>query len=140
MAGQRATKRNRKSRDVRARRRRRVVGLGCSAGALFAFGVGPLGVAPTAAPADEFGAILDPIINSITGWLEGVDPSAGLAGLDLGGLGVDPSAGLAGLDLGGLGLDPSSAADSAASVGVRERRRRRCRRRASRWRGRYRHR
>ena len=99
MAGQRATKRQCKSRNAKTRRSRRVIGLGGSGAAILAFGVGPLGMAP-AAHADEFGAIIDPIINSIAGWMEGADPSAGLAGLDLS----------------GMGLDPSSPAESAATV------------------------
>jgi len=44
-----------------------VVGLGSSAGAVLAFGLGPLAAAPPA-HADEFDVIIDPIINSLIGW------------------------------------------------------------------------
>ncbi|MGO9281935.1 MAG: hypothetical protein ACLP75_02625, partial [Mycobacterium sp.] len=64
------SKRNRQSRNAKARRR--AVGWGTSAGAVLAFGLGPWGVAP-AAHADEFEVILDPIINS----LSSVDPMLG---------------------------------------------------------------
>ena len=37
---------NRRSRNAEARRRRRVVGFGTGAGAVLAFGMGPLGAAP----------------------------------------------------------------------------------------------
>src|SRR3984957_20795908 len=64
---QHARKRNRKSRTVKARRRR-VVGLGGGAGAFLAFGMSPLAGAPPA-HADEFDVIIEPIINSILGAL-----------------------------------------------------------------------
>ena len=63
MAHHRTTKQNRQSRNAKARRRR-VVGLGMSAGAFLAFGLIPLATAP-AAHADEFELIIDPIINSL---------------------------------------------------------------------------
>ena len=46
MAGQHS-KRNRRSRNAKARRRRGVVGLGTGAGAMLAFGMGPLAAAPS---------------------------------------------------------------------------------------------
>ncbi len=52
--------------------RRRVLGLGASAGAFFTFGMTPLLSAPVA-NADEFDVILDPIINS----LSSIDPALG---------------------------------------------------------------
>jgi endoglycosylceramidase len=58
--------------------RRRVLGLGATAGAFFAFGLTPLATAP-AANADELEMILEPIINS----LSGIDPTLGA---DLGAL------------------------------------------------------
>jgi endoglycosylceramidase len=67
-----------------------------TAGAFFAFGVSPLATAP-AANADEFGLILEPILNS----LSSIDP----------GLVADVST-LA------TSLDPTFAADSAASASV----------------------
>ena len=90
MAGQHS-KRNRRSRNAKARRRG-VVGLGTGAGAILAFGMGPLAAAPPA-NADDFGildSILDPIINSLsaadpalavdaTGWLAGLDSALGAA-------------------------------------------------------------
>src|ERR1700733_13087606 len=66
------SKRNRQSREAKARRRRGVAGLGTTAGAVVAFGLGPWGVAPSA-HADEFEVIIDPIINA----LSGVDPMLG---------------------------------------------------------------
>ena len=50
--------------------RRRVLGMGLSAGAFIAFGLAPLATAP-AANADEFDAILDPVLSS----LSSVDPA-----------------------------------------------------------------
>lgn len=44
-----------------------MVGLGSGAGAVLAFGLGPLAAAPPA-HADEFDVIIDPIINSLIGW------------------------------------------------------------------------
>ena len=74
MARHTRSKRNRQSRNAKARRRRRALGLGSSAGAMLAFGLGPLGVAPSA-HADEFDVIVDPIVNAIAGSLGGVvDP------------------------------------------------------------------
>jgi hypothetical protein len=102
MAGQHS-KRNRRSRNAKARRRG-VVGLGTGAGAILAFGMGPLASAPPA-NADDFGIldnILDPIINS----LSAADPA----------LAVDATGWIASLDsaLAAVpGLDPSSAASAA---------------------------
>jgi len=98
--------------------------LGSSAGAVLAFGMGPLAAAP-AAHADEFDVIIDPIINAIAGSLGGlVDPLAGLdpsASLDV----ALPAADVASVDsaltlpsdwLGGLSAaDPSSAMAVAAA-------------------------
>ena len=64
MAGRHSSKRNQRSGRATARRRR-VVGLGGGAGAVLAFGMGPLGGAPTA-HADEFDVIIDPIINALS--------------------------------------------------------------------------
>jgi len=66
MAGQHSSKRNRRSRNAKARRR--VVGLGGGAGAMLAFGLSPLAALP-AAHADEFDVIVDPIVNAISGSL-----------------------------------------------------------------------
>jgi endoglycosylceramidase len=73
---------------------RRVLGLGVTAGAFFAFGMSPLVTAPTA-NADGLDAIIDPIINS----LAAIDPT----------LGADLGAAV-------TSFDPSVAADSAAAA------------------------
>jgi endoglycosylceramidase len=94
MARRRTIEVDRHPRKARPRERRRVVGLGLTAGAFLAFGMTPLITAP-AANADEFDVILDPILNS----LSSIDP--GLA-----------------TDVGALvsSFDPSFAADSAATA------------------------
>jgi endoglycosylceramidase len=74
--------------------RRRVLGLGATAGAFFAFGLSPLVAAPPA-NADEFDVIVDPIISA----LSGIDPTLGA---DLGALAAS--------------FDPTVAADSGASA------------------------
>ena len=74
MAGHRDTKRNRRSHSAKARRR--VVGLSSGVGAFLALVMTPLATAPTV-KADEFDAILEPIINAITGSLG--DVAAGSA-------------------------------------------------------------
>jgi Phosphoesterase family len=84
MADHRDTKRNRRSRSAKARRR--VVGLSSGVGAFLALGMTQLAAAPTV-KADEFDAILEPIINSITGSLG--DVAAGWAAVpELGSLGL----------------------------------------------------
>jgi hypothetical protein len=84
MADHRDTKRNRRSRSAKARRR--VVGLSSGVGTLLALGMTQLATAPTV-KADEFDAILEPIINAITGSLG--DVAAGWAAVpELGGLGL----------------------------------------------------
>jgi endoglycosylceramidase len=74
--------------------RRRVLGLGATAGAFFALGLSPLVAAPPA-NADEFDVIVDPIISA----LSGLDPTLGA---DFGALAAS--------------FDPTVAADSAASA------------------------
>src|SRR3984885_857895 len=84
MAGHRNTKRNRRSRSAKARRR--VVGLSSGVGTFLALGMTHLAAAPTV-KADEFDAILEPIINSITSSLG--DVAAGSAAVpELGSLGL----------------------------------------------------
>ena len=84
MAGHRDTRRNRRSRSAKARRR--VVGLSIGVGAFLALGMTQLAAAPTV-KADEFDAILEPIINAITGSLG--DVAAGSAAVpELGSLGL----------------------------------------------------
>ena len=98
MAGHRDTKRNRRSRSAKARRR--VVGLSSGVGAFLALGMTPLATAPTV-KADEFDAILEPIINSITGSLG--DVAAGSAAVpELGSLGLGATESTAGVGLGSL--------------------------------------
>ena len=62
MAGKHTSKNN-QSDKAKARRRRRAFGLGSSAGAFLAFGLGPLAGAPTA-KADVFDDILDMVVGS----------------------------------------------------------------------------
>ena len=108
MADHRDTKRNRRSRSAKARRR--VVGLSSGIGALLALGMTPLATAPTA-KADEFDAILEPIINAITGSLG--DVAAGSAALpELGSLGLGATESTAGVGLGSLSDVGSVAAAS----------------------------
>jgi hypothetical protein len=84
MAGHRDTKRNRRSHSAKARRR--VVALSSGVGAFLALVMTPLATAPTV-KADEFDAILEPIINAITGSLG--DMAAGSAAVpELGSLGL----------------------------------------------------
>jgi hypothetical protein len=84
MADHRDTKRNRRSRSAKARRR--VVGLSSGVGTLLALGMTQLATAPTV-KADEFDAILEPIINAITGSLG--DVAVGSAAVpELGSLGL----------------------------------------------------
>src|ERR1700744_848932 len=98
MSGRHSSKRNQRSIRAKASRRRRAVGLGSSAGALLAFGLGPLAAAP-AANADELDAILDPIINS----LASIDPT----------LAADATSLLSTLD---TALSGASSADPASAV------------------------
>ncbi len=108
MAGHWDTKRNRRSRSAKARRR--VVGLSSGVGTFLALGMTSLATAPTVR-ADEFDAILEPIINSITGSLG--DVAAGWAAVpELGSLGLgaaDPAAGV------GLGSLPDVGSVAAAN-------------------------
>ncbi|MDT5086087.1 MAG: hypothetical protein QOJ61_3130, partial [Mycobacterium sp.] len=95
MAGQHKNKRNQRSRNAKARRRR-MLGAGTTAGAFLAFGMTPLASAP-AAHADEFDVIIDPIINSILSSITSLDALVG----------IDPSSAL---DLGSLALPATDAA------------------------------
>ncbi len=108
MADHRDTKRNRRSRSAKARRR--VVGLSSGVGTLLALGMTQLATAPTV-KADEFDAILEPIINAITGSLG--DVAAGTAAVpELGSLALgaaDPAAGV------GLGSLPDVGSVAAAN-------------------------
>src|SRR6201996_2642069 len=108
MADHRDTKRNRRWRSAKARRR--VVGLSSGVGTLLALGMTQLATAPTV-KADEFDAILEPIINAITGSLG--DVAAGSAAVpELGSLALgaaDPAAGV------GLGLLPDVGSVAAAN-------------------------
>jgi Phosphoesterase family len=84
MADHRDTKRNRRSRSAKARRR--VVGLSSGVGTLLALGMTLSATAPTV-KADELDAILEPIINSITGSLGDV-AAVSAAVPELGSLGL----------------------------------------------------
>ena len=108
MADHRDTKRNRRSRSAKARRR--VVGLSSGVGAFLALGMTQLAAAPTV-KADEFDAILEPIINSITGSLG--DVAAGWAAVpELGSLSLGATESTAGVGLGSLSDVGSVAAAS----------------------------
>src|ERR1700723_4339295 len=95
MASQHNNKRNQRSRNAKASRRR-VLGASTTAGAFLAFGMAPLATAP-AAHADVFDVIIDPIINSILSSVTSLDALAG----------IDPSSAL---DLGSLALPATDAA------------------------------
>jgi Phosphoesterase family len=84
MADHRDMKRNRRSRSAKARRR--VVGLSSGVGTLLALGMTLSATAPTV-KADELDAILEPIINSITGSLGDV-AAVSAAVPELGSLGL----------------------------------------------------
>ncbi len=106
MTGRNSGKRNQRSRNAKARRNRRVLGAGTTAGAFLAFGLAPLATSP-AAHADEFDVIIDPIINSILGSFTSLDALAG----------IDPSSAL---DLGSLALpatDVALASEPLAALG-----------------------
>jgi hypothetical protein len=99
---QRPSKRNRRSCNGKAHRRR-VIGPVAAAGAFLATAMPPLATAP-AAHADGFDSIIDPIINSIASSLSGlIDPLAGFGAVP----GVDPA------DLAASGNLGVGAADSA---------------------------
>jgi len=106
MAGRHRSKRNRQTRSAKARRR--VVGLGGGAGAMLAFGLGPLAAMP-AAHADEFDIVVDPIINAISGSLADAvaafDPAAAT---DLGTGALDAATSTSDLGLGSLDTGLSS--------------------------------
>jgi Phosphoesterase family len=98
MADHQDTKRNRRSRSAKARVR--AVGLSSGVGAFLALGMTQLATAPTV-KADEFDAILEPIINAITGSLG--DVAAGWAAVpELGSLGLGAADPVAGVGLGSL--------------------------------------
>ena len=106
----RSSKRNRRSRNEKARPRRRAVGLVAAAGAFLGAAMTPLATAP-AAHADEFDMVIEPIINSIAGSLASLVEQ-------LGGLDSVPGAdALAGLDMGGL-MSPATDLAGSSSLGV----------------------
>ena len=96
MAGRHTSKKNERSSKAKTRRRQ-IAGWGTGAGAVLAFGLGPLASAP-AAQADVFDVIIDPLINAIGGSMGSlVDPLASLGALG----GADP---FSSLDMSGLTL------------------------------------
>ena len=114
MAGGHNNKRNKRSRNAKARRRR-VLGAGTTAGAFFAFGMTPLASAP-AAQADVLDVIIDPIINSVLGSITSLDALAGIdpsSALDLGSLALPGTDAASAADLGSLALPVTDAAPSA---------------------------
>src|ERR1700751_3410333 len=119
MAGRYSNARNRQGSNTKTRRRR-VLWLGTGAGAVLAFGLGPLAGAP-AAHADILDAVIDPIMQQLAdASAAAVDgTTASTAGLDFLGA-LDPSAAA---DLGSLAaasVDPAAAvaSSSAASPGL----------------------
>ncbi|MFZ0907073.1 MAG: PGRS repeat-containing protein, partial [Mycobacterium sp.] len=111
-----SSKRNRGSRNGKARRQR-VIGPVAAAGAFLATAMTPLATAP-AVHADGFDSIIDPIINSIAGSLSGLAGLGAVPGVDpLADLGL-PTADLAASSNLGVGVADSAlvaAPDSAAS-------------------------
>ena len=106
MAKRHGDKREQRLLKARARRRRRVLGAGTTAGAFLVFGMTPLASTPTAR-ADVFDVIIDPIVNSLLSSITSLDAL----------LGIDPSAAF---DLGGLALpaaDAALASDPLAAIG-----------------------
>jgi hypothetical protein len=109
MADRRGTKHNPHSRKAMIHRRQRAVGWTGAISAFLTLGLG-LANAPKAT-ADEFDAILEPIINSITGSLG--DVAAGSAAVpELGSLGLGATESTAGVGLGSLSDVGSVAAAS----------------------------
>src|SRR5580698_4134406 len=116
MAGKHNSKGNRQSRKAKGRRRARAIGLGGSAGAFLALGLGPL-ASPPAAHADDFG-IIDTIIGSLSsadpalgsgldGWVASLDSALGAAST------VDPTSGLDTALSAASTVDPTSSVDAA---------------------------
>ena len=80
MAGRHTSKKNQRSSKAKTRRRQ-IAGWGTGAGAVLAFGLGPLASAPPA-QADVFDVIIDPLINAIGGSMGSlVDPLASLGAI-----------------------------------------------------------
>ena len=105
--------RNRRVRRAQAARRRRVVGLGTTAGAFIAAAM----ALPTA-HADILDVVIDPIIapvqhalTGVTDVVSSIDPTTGMDALS----GLDPAGLLAGIDPSSVGA-PGADATSAAAV------------------------
>ena len=100
MADRRGTKHNPHSRKAMTRRRQRAVGLTVGISAFLTLGLGPL-ANPPKATADGFDAVIDHVVNAITGSLG--DVAAGSAAVsELGSLGLGAADPAAGVDLGSL--------------------------------------
>lgn len=100
MADRRGTKHNPHSRKAMIHRRQRAVGLTGAISAFLTLGLGPLANAPKA-EADEFGVVVDQVVNAITGSLG--DVAAGSAAVpELGSLGLGATESTAGVGLGSL--------------------------------------
>ena len=126
MAGRHGSKRNQRSSRAKTRRRQ-IAGWGTGAGAVLAFGMGPLASAPPA-QADVFDVIIDPLINAIGGSMGSVmDPLASLgaiggldpfSSLDLSSLSSAlPALEIPGLDAAGTGASAASSIDPLAMFG-----------------------
>ena len=118
MASRHSAKKNRRS--AKAKARRAALGLGGSAGAFLAFGLGPMAAAPPA-HADGLDVIIDPIINSILGSVSSFDALLGIAPSSLGDLALPATDAAATAPSGWDALladfgNPVSDAGSAASV------------------------
>ncbi len=100
MADRRGTKHNPHSRKARIHRRQRAVGLTSAISAFLTLGLGSL-ANPPKATADGFDAVIDQVVNAITGSLG--DVAAGSAAVsELGSLGLGATESTAGVGLGSL--------------------------------------
>src|SRR5581483_3233612 len=126
MAGRHTSRRNQRSSTAKTRRRQ-IAGWGTGAGAVLAFGLGPLASAPPA-QADVFDVIIDPLINAIGGSMGSlVDPLASLGAiggldpfstLDMSGItSALPALEIPGLDAAGTGASAASSIDPLSMFG-----------------------
>ena len=114
MGDRRVRKQNPRSRKAMIRRRQRAVGLTGAISAFLTFGLGPLSNPPKA-KADEFGVVIDQVLNAISGSLG--DVAAGSAAVpELGSLGLGAADPAAGVGLGSLPDVGSVAATNPADL------------------------
>jgi hypothetical protein len=114
MGDRRVRKQKPRLRKAMIRRRQRAVGLTGAISALLTFGLGPLSNLPKA-KADEFGVVIDQVLNAISGSLG--DVAAGSAAVpELGSLGLGAADPAAGVGLGSLSDVSSVAAANPADA------------------------